>query len=138
MTTGCFSTISVCINEQHTLKQLYELPIVSVSFKKVICCGHWCAHHVPAPLPSIGSIFHHIHLCFPQGTSITNQSRIVQTRRHLLQRTVFFFFSEFAEMACMHIAKSKNTPQTLNSLPALTHGCVIPKDSQGNYIICHN
>lgn len=33
----------------------------------------------------------------------------------------FFFFSEFAENGCMHIAKSKNTPQTLNSLPALTH-----------------
>lgn len=94
VTPGCFSTISVCINEQYTLKQLCELPIVSVSFKKVICYGRWCAHHAPAPLPSVGSIFPSHTLMFPSG-DLNNKAKQnwAGEEASAPENSVFVFFS---------------------------------------------
>lgn len=92
--SGGFSTISVCINEQYTLKQLCELPIVSVSFKKVICYGRWCAHHAPAPLPSVGSIFPSHTLMFPSG-DLNNKAKQnwAGEEASAPENSVFVFFS---------------------------------------------
>lgn len=119
-----YKKISACYNSN-------AVPVAGVSFRKVICYGNAgvsCAHHVPALLPSVSSIFFNTHTSVSLGDLNNKASRTGQARRHLLQR-----IAEWARMCLVpYLRIHLRHFQRWHTVVSFS------KDSQEILISCHS